>query len=275
MPELPEVETAVRDLAPVLHGRRVSGAQVFWPRTIAAPTPDEFAARIAGQAFTRFDRRAKFILLYLDGGDCLIVHLRMTGRLRVASAGEPPGPYTRVALGLDNGGSLYFDDARKFGRIWLVGDPAAVLAKLGPELMGEEFTPEKLAAKLAGRKATVKALLLDQGIAAGVGNIYADEALFAACIDPRRPAGSLSSDEVTRLHDALVAVLVNAIAAGGSSLGVSSAQNYLRLDGTPGEYREQHQVYQRTGHPCPRCGAPVERTVIAQRSAHFCAQCQR
>jgi formamidopyrimidine-DNA glycosylase len=275
MPELPEVETTVRDLAPALLGRRITGAQVFWPRTVAAPHPDEFAARAAGQAFVRFDRRAKFILLYLDGGDCLIVHLRMTGRLHVVPAGEAPGPYTRVACGLDDGSSLHFDDARKFGRIWLVDDPAAVLGRLGPELVGEDFTADLLARTLAGRRAAVKALLLDQRIAAGVGNIYADEALFAAGIDPRRPAGSLGAEEIARLRDALVAVLVDAIAAGGSSLGASSAQNYLRPDGSRGEYREQHQVYQRTGQPCLICGTPIERTVIAQRSAHFCPHCQR
>ena len=275
MPELPEVETTVRDLAPALFGRRITGAQVLWPRTVAAPYPDEFAARAAGQSFVRFDRRAKFILLHLDGGDCLIVHLRMTGRLRVVPAGEAPSPYTRVAFGLDDGSSLHFDDARKFGRMWLVDDPGAVLSKLGPELVGEGFSADVLARALAGRRAAVKALLLDQRIAAGVGNIYADEALFAAGIDPRRPAGSLTVDEIARLRDALVAVLEDAIAAGGSSLGASSAQNYLRPDGSRGEYREKHQVYQRTGQPCLTCGTPIERAVIAQRSTHFCPHCQR
>ena len=274
MPELPEVETYVRELEPLLLGRQVCAAQVFWPRTIAAPAVAEFQAQIVGQQFARFGRRGKYMLLGLAGGATLIVHLRMTGHLQVEPAGAAPDKHTHVLLDLDSGARLFYRDSRKFGRIWLVEDVAPVLARLGPEPLSDDFTPAGLGQRLAGRQAAIKALLLDQSIIAGVGNIYADEALFRAGVHPLRSGGSLTGDEWEKLHLAVCMVLAEGIAAAGSSLGVSSIQNYQRPSGQPGSFQEQHRVFQRTGQPCMVCGAPIARIVIAQRSSHFCPHCQ-
>jgi formamidopyrimidine-DNA glycosylase len=274
MPELPEVETYVRELTPLLAGRQVCAAQVFWPRTIAAPDVPAFLTQIVGQQFATFGRRGKYMLLGLASGATLIVHLRMTGHLQVEPAGVAPDKHTHVLLELDNGARLLFRDARKFGRIWLADDVAPVLARLGPEPLSDDFTPAALGARLAGRQAAIKALLLDQAIVAGVGNIYADEALFRAGIHPLRSGGSLTDAELARLHAAVCTVLEEGIAAAGSSLGVSSIQNYQRPSGAPGSFQEQHRVFQRTGQPCLVCGAPIARIVVAQRGTHFCPHCQ-
>ncbi len=274
MPELPEVETYVRELEPLLIGRQVIAAHVLWPRTVALPASEEFAARMAGQRFATFGRRAKYMLLGLESGDTLLVHLRMTGHLHLKEADQQPDAHTHVIFDLDDGRHLHFQDTRKFGRIWLTADPDGLLAKLGPEPLGEGFTAEALAAKLRGRKASIKALLLDQTLAAGVGNIYADEALFRAGIHPARAGGSLTPEEIERLVPAVAAVLAEGIAAAGSSLGTSGLQNYSRPGGQAGGFQDEHRVFRRTGQPCIVCGAPIERIVLAQRSTHFCPQCQ-
>ncbi len=274
MPELPEVETYVRELAPQLAGSRVAAAQVFWPRTIAAPDADTFAACVAGLRFTSFGRRGKFMLLGMSDDYTLIVHLRMTGKLLMLPGNATPGAHTHVLLVLDNGRSLHYMDPRKFGRIWLTRRPETVLAKLGPEPLSDDFTPVSLAHALARRRAAVKALLLDQAVVAGVGNIYADEALHRAGIHPAQPGGDLDATACQELHAAIVAVLTEGIARQGSSLGGSGLQNYLRPGGAPGGFQEEHQVFRRTGLPCPRCATPIARMVIAQRSTHFCPSCQ-
>ncbi len=287
MPELPEVETALRELEPELQGRQVVRAWVGWPRTVATPDATVFAATIVGASFAGFERRGKYMLFRLEeppvpgeAADAahaprwLIVHLRMTGRLHVAAAEVEADPHTHLLLDLDDGRRLHFRDPRKFGRVWLTDAPEAVLARLGPEPDDPALTPEALVARLAGRRAPIKALLLDQSLWAGVGNIYADEALFAAGIDPRRAAGTLSPDEVARLLGAVQQVLAAAILRKGSSLG-SASTNYQRPDGSAGGYQEAHRVFQRTGQPCLVCGAPIERVVLAQRSSHFCPHCQR
>lgn len=274
MPELPEVETYVRDLEPILAGHTVIAAEVLWPRTVAAPAVAEFTEQIVGQRFVRFGRRGKFMLLGLESGATLIVHLRMTGHLSAEPAASPREPHTHVVLTLDDGRELRYRDARKFGRMWLAPDVEPVLRKLGPEPLAEEFTQAALAHKLAGRKASIKALLLDQSLVAGVGNIYADEALFRAGLHPARPGGSLSDDEIDRLRAAIAAVLADGIAHAGSSLGASGLQNYSRPGGQQGGFQEEHRVFRRTGKPCPVCGAAVERIVLAQRSTHFCPHCQ-
>ncbi len=269
MPELPEVETYIRELAPQLQGRTVTGAQVFWPRTIAWPDPETFRRLIQGRRFVGFGRRGKHLIFHLDDGRSLIVHLRMTGELRVRPGDYVPDKHTHVILELDDGRRLVYRDQRKFGRFWLVEDPAQVVGKLGPEPLSDQFTPEALAQKLAGRKASIKALLLDQSVVAGVGNIYADEALFLAGIHPARPGGSLSPEEIQRLHQAIRTVLEQAIKARGSSL-----QSYAPPSGQ-GSFQEQHRVFRRDGQACPRCGAPIQRIKLAQRSTHFCPRCQR
>ncbi len=275
MPELPEVETYVRELEPLLAGRQVVAAHVLWPRTIADPSPDAFVARLVGQHFVGFGRRAKYMLLGLESGDTLIVHLRMTGHLHLKEAGALPDSHTHVLFDLDDGRRLHFQDTRKFGRMWLTAEPEALFSKLGPEPLSDEFNGEALAHKLTGRKAAIKALLLDQSLAAGVGNIYADEALFRAGLHPTRPGGSLTSEEIARLRGAVAAVLAEGIAAAGSSLGTSSLQNYSRPGGQAGSFQEAHRVFRRTGQPCLVCGAPIERIVVGQRSTHFCPHCQR
>ncbi len=273
MPELPEVETSLRDLEPLLRGRTIVAAEVAWPRTVATPMLDEFLARIVGQRFVGFARRGKFMIFEMAGGDRYIVHLRMTGRLSVEPPETAVDAHTHVVLALDDGRVLHFRDPRKFGRVWLVGDEAAVIGKLGPEVWDRSFSVAALQKTLAGRKAPIKALLLDQRIAAGIGNIYADEVLFAARVHPARPAGSLSPAEVKRVHGAIRELLARAVARGGSSLGGAST-NYRRPAGDGGGFQDEHQVFRRTGQPCPRCGTPIARIVVAQRSTHFCPHCQ-
>lgn len=274
MPELPEVETYVRDLTPLLRGRQVLDASVTWPRTIAFPDAENFVAQIAGQRFADFNRRGKYMLLGLESGLTLIVHLRMTGRLLTVASDAPLAAHTHVVMRLDDGQKLIFQDARKFGRLWLVPDPALVLAELGPEPFDADFNPDYLAAQLHGRRAPIKAALLDQRLVAGVGNIYADEALFRAGIHPQRAAGTLGAAEATALHAAIQEVLALGIAKAGSSLGGSSLQNYSRPGGAPGGFQEEFKVFRRTDQPCPQCGAPITRIVVAQRGTHFCPHCQ-
>jgi formamidopyrimidine-DNA glycosylase len=274
MPELPEVETHVRDLEPELRNRAVTAAQVLWRRTIAVPSAEQFVGMIAGQHFTSFGRRGKYMLFGMASGDTLIIHLRMSGKLFVRPANTAVDLHTRVVFELDDGRRLCFVDPRKFGRIWLVANAEEVVGKLGPEPQGNEFTAEWLAQKLAKRGVAVKSLLLDQSIAAGVGNIYADEALHEALIHPLRRGSSLTPDEIERLRLALAAVLTRAVELGGSSLGRSPIQNYLRPSGEAGEFQEEHRVYARTGKPCLRCTAPITRIVVGQRSTHFCPICQ-
>ncbi len=272
MPELPEVETVARELRPQLVGRRFAGASIGWPRTLATPDPDTLAARLAGQTVVEVGRRGKYILILLDSGDTLIVHLRMTGNLTVVPHADPAGEndHVRARFDLADGDRLVFTDARKFGRVWLVGDTSAVTGKLGPEPLAWDFTPEVLAARLRRRRTAIKALLLDQTAVAGIGNIYADEALFRAGIHPLRNSASLTDDEIVALHAALQAVLNESIDKNGTLL-----RDYRTPYGTEGAFREQLRVYQQTGRPCPRCGAPIERIRVTQRSTHFCPQCQR
>jgi formamidopyrimidine-DNA glycosylase len=274
MPELPEVETYVRALTTQLQGRRIVNAQIFWPRIVAEPDPSTFCELIRGRRFDTFGRRGKYMLFGLDSGETLIIHLRMTGELRVQPAGAERDKHTHLLLDLEGGESIHYRDQRKFGRVWLVEDVEMVIGKLGPEPLSEEFSTHHLADALAGRTASIKALLLDQSIVAGVGNIYADEALYRARIDPGRSGGLLDESELARLHEAVRWVLQMGIELGGSSLG-SGPQNYLPPTGIPGAAQESHQVFRRTGQPCPTCGHPIQRIVIAQRSTHFCPQCQR
>lgn len=275
MPELPEVETYVRDLTPLLRNRTVTAVEVFWPRIIAVPTVVEFTEAMVGQRFTSFGRRGKYMLLGLASGDTLIIHLRMTGHVTVYDQPVTPDKHTHVVFALADGGQIHYQDSRKFGRLWLVANTTAVLYKLGEEPFAAAFDVAYLAAKLAGRTSPIKALLLDQAVVAGVGNIYADETLFRAGIHPTRPGNSLSQNELTRLHEAIQSVLGQAIDHHGSSLGRSSIQNYARPGGEAGEFQGEHKVFQRTGNPCLHCGQPIERIIITQRSTHFCPTCQR
>ena len=262
MPELPEVETYARGLRPLI-GRTFLGARVLWPRS--APTgPELLGPRIAGQVVQDVARRGKYIVLTLTD-DTLLVHLKMTGQLVVAPADAPPDPHARVVFDLDGGEELRFHDPRKFGRVYLVTDPAQVTGALGPEPLADDFTPEGFAARLAGRRGRLKSLLLDQTFVAGVGNIYADEALHRAGLHPLRPADTLTPDEQARLYAAIRAVLAQAIANRGTNLDWAYTQ---------GRNQDALQVFHRHGQPCSTCGTPIERILVGQRGTHFCPTCQ-
>ncbi len=272
MPELPEVETIAADLRPLLIGRRFSDAHVAWPRTLAEPDPAAFAERMRDRQVIDVGRRGKYLLILLDSGETLIIHLRMTGHLAVVPTGSPALADTHLRAWFDLAGDehLIFTDARKFGRVWLVDDVARVVGKLGPEPLDWTFTAEVLAGRLHGRRVAIKTALLDQTVVAGVGNIYADEALFRAGIHPLRRTASLTADEIERLRDAIRQVMRESIDQRGTLL-----RDYRTPYGADGAFQERLRVYQQTGRPCPRCGAAIQRIRVTQRSTHFCAQCQR
>jgi len=295
MPELPEVETVARDLQRWVAGATIEDATVHWERTIRHPQPPErFEAEIAGATIRNVARRAKTVLLHLDDGRVMTVALRMTGALIVADPGTPPDPYSRVVFGLADGRELRYRDVRKFGRIglWPGGGLRSVGAGRGarsrkvaegtkqyrigevfsghgPEPLGRGFTAERFAERLSRRSAKLKALLLDQSFIAGVGNIYADEALWRSRLHPLRTADTLTPDEVRRLHRTVRQVLREGIENRGASFS-----DYVGADGEPGANAERLAVYRRTGEPCHRCGRRIERIVIGQRSTHFCPHCQ-
>lgn len=274
MPELPEVENTVRDLKPLLVGRRIEGVAVHWPRMLSGMPVEEFTERLLGRQIVNADRRGKHLLFALDDGQTLMVHLRMTGQLRVAPSDETPGSYDHLIFALDNGAQLRFQDPRKFGRFLLTRTPWTMLEKLGPEPLSESFTIVELYNRIANRRVAIKGLLLNQSVVAGLGNIYADEALFRAGINPRTPGCMLTMTDCSRLHSAIRQTLATAIREGGSTLGRSGIANYRRPNGVSGHYQDRHQVYGRTGKPCLVCGAPIQRIKIAQRSTHFCPHCQ-
>jgi len=268
LPELPEVETVVRGLRERLVSQTITGVEVFWERTIAAPSPAEFTAGVTGQRILGVDRRGKYIIMHLQRGD-LLVHLRMTGQLLLAPKSEAAGcRHLRLALDLD-GGRLLFNDARKFGRMCLVPDAATFLATLGPEPLDASFAAADLAGRLGKRHAPIKALLLDQSFLAGVGNIYADEALYTAGIAPERSACSLTGAEAVALHAALRSELARAIANRGTTLS-----DYRDAGGQQGAHQEALYVYGREGQPCRRCGCAIVRNRLRGRSSYRCPRCQ-
>jgi formamidopyrimidine-DNA glycosylase len=271
MPELPEVETVARGLRASLVGRSIVGAEVRWARSVIPPDPAAFARRLAGQAVTGVGRRGKWVVIALGGGDTLLVHLRMTGRLVLESEACLDDRHLRVMLFLDDGWRLHFSDQRKFGRMVLTAHPQEVLGDLGPEPLGEDLTAERLGDMLGRRRGRIKPLLLDQRFLAGLGNIYTDEALWRAGIHPLRQADSLSPGEVRQLHWAIRSVLRAAIASGGTTL---SDGTYQQADGRSGEFAGRLAVYGRAEQPCPRCGMAIERIVVSQRGSHFCPRCQ-
>lgn len=272
MPELPEVETVVRALRSPLIGRTFTGFESLWPNQVRLPDDvDELGARINGRTVTAINRRAKYIVMTLDdGAETLIVHLKMTGHLAVEAAGAPVHEHVRQRFFLADGDELRFRDMRKFGRVYLVSDPAEVLEKLGPEPLDARFSSGELKSRIAHRRRMIKPLLLDQTVIAGIGNIYADESLFGARIRPDRYAHTLTDFEIEQLHHAIQTALNLGIAREGASI-----TNYVKPDGTKGEMQEEVMVFRRTGYPCYVCGTPIERVVLGQRSTHFCPRCQK
>jgi len=270
MPELPEVETVARGLQVLLAGRIIIRVQVDWPRTIASSSPGEFAERLIGRRVRTTGRRGKYIVIGLDEG-YLLIHLKMSGRLRVVPCDEPADKHVHVAFGLDNGMELRFQDARKFGRVYLVGEVSEVTADLGPEPLSDQFTLGLFRDILERRSGRLKSLLLNQEFLAGLGNIYADEALFAARLHPLRRADTLTPGEQESLYHAIRTVLSRAVASRGTTL---TDGGYTDVDGQSGDYQRQIAVYGQTGNPCPRCETPVERIVLGGRSSHYCPHCQ-
>lgn len=282
MPELPEVETVVRDLARLVRGATITSAQVFRERNLATPDATTFADAVRDRRILGTRRRAKWIIVELAGGLLLLVHLRMTGQLLILPASAERDPYVRLSLALADGREIRFRDVRAFGRVALVAertdgeaasnlDPKSppLLADHGVEPLAEAFTVESFHALIASRGTRIKSLLLDQRWIVGIGNIYADEALWRAKIHPLTPASSLRPAQVSALHQAIVGVLSEAVAARGSSIN-----DYTAPDGD-GAMQERLDVYQRTGEPCRRCGAAISRLVVGGRGTHVCRTCQR
>jgi formamidopyrimidine-DNA glycosylase len=270
MPELPEVETVVRALRQPLIGRTITAVRNDWPRHIGTPALDELRARIQGCRIEAIHRRAKYLVFSLTQGETLIIHLKMSGHLAVVDASTPANKYVHTAFELDNGQELRFRDTRKFGRVYLVHDLEQILGRLGPEPLEADFTHDVLGERLNGRTRALKPLLLDQQLIAGVGNIYADEALFYAKLHPTRPANTLSKHEITALHGAIQKVLRLGIEREGASIDL-----YAKPDGSKGDMQNAVAVFRRTGDPCYNCGRPIERIVLGGRSTHFCPNCQK
>ena len=266
MPELPEVETIKNELLPHLVGHQVTGVTLFWDGIVRRPSVNEFRSHLVGQRILGLARRGKYLIFSLTSSEVLIIHLKMTGSLLL----KPPDKFIRAILYLDEESGLYFRDPRKLGVMWLVEDSNSIVGKLGPEPLEADFTPQILAQHLNNRTAPVKALLCDQTFIAGIGNMYADEALFAARIHPLRLGKSLSQDEIERLHRAIQQVLWAAIGNKGASV-----DTYLRPGGELGTAQFQFQVAHRlSGKLCPVCGTPIERILVRNRGTYFCPQCQ-
>lgn len=281
MPELPEVETIARNLRgenpyrmvegvherPALDrpvtGEVILSADVYWPRTVAAPERG-FENRIAGQVIESVGRRAKYLVLQLSR-DQLVIHLRMSGDVAVRPAGELPADHDRIVFHLADGRDVAFNDTRKFGRVWLMADTTELFSKLGPEPFGEQFTADWLYRNLQRRHRQIKPLLLDQHFLAGVGNIYADESLHRAGIHPLRASDSISLEEAAVLRKHIRDVLEEGIRNNGASI------DWVYRGGG---FQNHFRVYDREGTPCPTCGTGIEKIVVGQRGTHFCPSCQ-
>jgi formamidopyrimidine-DNA glycosylase len=278
VPELPEVETVRRGLERFAVGRRVNGVEVGRERTVRRTSREAVINGLTDTTILAANRRGKYLLLPLDSGDEVMIHLRMSGQVLVAAAGSPRPVHTHVVLHLDDGNELWFVDPRTFGEV-VVFDPtnAAVevpdVANLGPDPIADQITLRQFRQMLRSRRRLLKPLLLDQHVIAGIGNIYADEILHAARLRPDRHSDELSPPAERRLHQSIHEVLTAAIEAGGSTL--RDAQ-YVDLFGEGGSFQDAHAVYGRTGERCRTCGTGwIRRTVSAQRSTHYCPRCQR
>jgi formamidopyrimidine-DNA glycosylase len=275
MPELPEVETVRRRLEPVLSGRRLERVEILDSRLTRPLDPTEVAAELVGERVEAVDRRGKYLVVRFESGRSLLIHLRMTGNLLHVSRNRPPesDSHVRAVVRLDDGSDIVYRDVRRFGT-WLLSEPGEaepyLAARLGGEPLARTFTSTRLGEALHGRRAPVKAALLDQRRLAGVGNIYADEALWRARIDPRRPAGELSDEELRALHRGIRAALNAGIARQGATL-----RDYRTPDGDSGTMQHEFKVYGRAGEPCERCGHPIEKLRSAGRGTWYCPGCQR
>jgi formamidopyrimidine-DNA glycosylase len=287
MPELPEVETVCRQLEPELEGRRIERLEVLDARWCRPVAPAELEAAVSGRTIAGLGRRGKYLLLQLDGAQTLVMHLRMTGNLVLVEGAERLDPsegmrlyegerstserHLRARFVLDDGSELWFTDPRRFGEAFLIDDAGLPerFAALGVEPLSDEFTAEELARQAAGRTAPLKSFLLDQRRIAGVGNIYADEALYRARLHPLSPAGSMRPEHLEALRDAVVAALEAGLERGGASI-----DDYLDGRGEKGTMQDEFLVHTREGEPCPSCGGPISRIVVSGRSTYYCPSCQ-
>ncbi len=285
MPELPEVETIARELRPLVTGRTITGFRTDWPRAVRHPSPDEFAAGVSGREVLDVDRRAKWLVMSLDGTDAdgaavVAIQVKMTGQLTVVPTEQPFDKHVHHFFSLSDGRELRIRDTRKFGRLGLyrrdeagsilgADEARELFAEFGPEPLDPHFTLREFRKRIRGRRGRLKTLLLNQAFLAGIGNIYADEALWRAQLHPLRSADSLTLVHERRLYVAIRDVLQQAIDRRGSSV-----DTYRAPEGA-GEMQNFLNVYGRTGKPCPRCGRPTRRIIVNARSTHFCSWCQR
>jgi formamidopyrimidine-DNA glycosylase len=274
MPELPEVETIASDLiAAGIVGKTLAGAKVYWPGSIAMPPVPEFCRLIQEKTIAGVRRRGKFLVFDLAGDGSLLIHLRMSGRLHWAPADSKRERHEHVVLAFGDGSELRFHDTRKFGRVYLTREAEFLLGRLGPEPLDPAFTAERLQSMLKSRKRQLKPLLLDQSFLAGLGNIYADEALWESKLHPLQRSDALSRKEAASLHAGIQKVLRRGLQNLGTSLGTGKA-NFYSVGRRRGRNRDELKVFRRTGAPCPRCAARIERIVVGQRSTHICSRCQ-
>ena len=273
MPELPEVETVRRGLAPALEGRRFEQVGITDPRLTRPHDPLEVARELEGERVTKVDRRGKYLIVRFESGRALLIHLRMTGSLRHANAGElGEDPHRRAVVTLDDGSDVAYRDVRRFGT-WLLLEPSDVDTyidtRVGKEPLDAAYKAKHLAEKLETRRAPIKAAILDQRTVAGVGNIYADEALWRAQVHPLTPANELTPDEVRALHKGIRASLQAGVRRQGSTL-----RDYGLPDGSSGSAQDRFKVYGRGGLPCERCGTPIDKIRVAGRGTWYCPTCQ-
>ncbi|MFV2056322.1 MAG: bifunctional DNA-formamidopyrimidine glycosylase/DNA-(apurinic or apyrimidinic site) lyase [Thiohalomonadales bacterium] len=271
MPELPEVEISVRGIRPYLQDKRVSTV-IIRQAKLRWPIPTTLAKNLVGQRINKIERRAKYLLFYCETGT-LIMHLGMSGSLRILKATSPPEKHDHVDIVVDSGYCLRYRDPRRFGAILWTNAPVLdhpLLSKLGPEPLSRGFSGEYLKLKSLHRRVAVKVFIMNAAIVVGVGNIYASEALFAARIHPSTAAGRISLQRYNRLVDNIKLVLRKSISAGGTSL-----RDFSQSDGQPGYFKQALQVYGLAGHDCPRCNAPIKSLVLGQRTTYYCGRCQR
>ena len=273
MPELPEVESVRRQLEPTLVGRRFERVSIDDPRLVRPHEPAEVAAELEGEHVVAVERRGKYLVVRFESGRVLLIHLRMTGSLLSAASGSlPDDPHRRAVVNLDDGSDVAYRDVRRFGT-WLVLEPGEaepyLAARVGDEPLDVLFTAARLGERLAGRRTSLKAALLDQRTLAGMGNIYVDEALWRARLNPLRPASGLDRNELRRLHRGIRAALEHGLARQGSTL-----RDYRLPDGSGGSMQNEFRVYGRRDEPCDRCGTLIARTQVAGRTTWFCPTCQ-
>ncbi|BBB93390.1 MAG TPA: DNA-formamidopyrimidine glycosylase [Methylomusa anaerophila] len=274
MPEMPEVETIRRTLADRVRGRKIMRVDIGLSRLIKWPSPHEFQALIMGRTIAGLDRRGKYLLFYLDNNIVIVIHLRMTGRLYYVTPGTEHDKYTHVAFFFDNSDALLYADSRTLGTLYVLPSQEICrisgLTSMGPEPLSPEFTLDYLESLLAKRKAKIKSLLLNQQLIGGLGNIYADESLAIAGVDPERIASSLNKNEVERLYSAINRVIADGIEHGGTTF-----RDYRDGEGHSGSHQQYLYVYGRANQPCRKCGSMIARKEVAGRGTHYCPNCQK